>query len=140
VFQRASILIYRVLKIGKEHGEILLEELLLTLSKNYASMKTPAEIFKSQPELLQNPVVQELVSEYDGVCDALIDLHQLTEMGKEKYLRILLREIRESIAMELHRDLEAERFGETERVDFKRAVQNLQEYIGDYCREYQIYL
>lgn len=103
-------------------------------------MKTPAEIFKSQPELLQNPVVQELVSEYDGVCDALIDLQQLTEMGKEKYLRILLREIRESIAMGLHRDMEAERFGETERVDFKRAVQNLQQYIGDYCREYQIYL
>lgn len=103
-------------------------------------MKTPSEIFKGEPELLQNPAVQELVSEYDRVCDALIDLQQVTEMGKEKYLRILLREIRESIAMELQRDREAERFGETERVDFKRAVQNLQDYIGEYCREYQIYL
>lgn len=103
-------------------------------------MKTPSEIFKGEPELLQNPAVQELESEYDRVCDALIDLQQVTEMGKEKYLRILLREIRESIAMELQRDLEAERFGDTERVDFKRAVQNLQDYIGEYCREYQIYL
>lgn len=103
-------------------------------------MKTPSEIFKGKPELLQNPAVQELVSEYYRVCDALIDLQQVTEMGKEKYLKILLREIRESTAMELQRDLEAERFGETERVDFKRAVEHLQDYIGEYCREYQIYL
>ncbi len=103
-------------------------------------MKTPSEIFKGEPELLQNPAVQELVTEYDRVCDALIALQQVTEMGKEKYLRNLLREIRESITMELKRDLEAARFGETERVDFKQAVENLQDYIGEYCREYQIYL
>lgn len=102
-------------------------------------MKTPAEIFKIEPELLNNPAVIELVSEYDSVCDSLIDLQQATAMGKEKYLKILLREIRESITMELQRDLVAERFGETERVDFKKAVQNLQEYIAEYCRDHKIY-
>lgn len=103
-------------------------------------MKTPFEIFRDHPDLLDHPAVKELVAEYDEVCDALIDLQQVSQMGKEKYLKILVREIRESIAMELNRDLEAERFGESERVDFKKAVENLQEYIRGYCREHQIYL
>lgn len=103
-------------------------------------MRTPYEIFKNNPELLENPAVKELVSEYTEVCDALIDLQQVSEMSKEKYLLILVREIRESISMELKRDLEAERFGESERVDFKNAVENLRSYINEYCRDHQIYL
>lgn len=103
-------------------------------------MKTTHEIFKDSPGLLNNPEVEELASEYEKVCDALIDLQQVSEMSKEKYLMILVREIRESISMELKRDLEAERFGESERVDFKNAVQNLKNYINEYCREHKIYL
>ncbi|WP_310993327.1 hypothetical protein [Aequorivita marina] len=103
-------------------------------------MKTPNEIFKNSPELLEKPEVKEFVSEYAEVCDALIDLQQVSEMGKEKYLRILVREIRDSIVMELKRDLEAERFGESDRVDFKKAVENLKTYINNYCRDYKIYL
>lgn len=90
--------------------------------------------------MLENDSVKELVWEYEKVCDALIDLQQFSEMGKEKYLRILLGEIRQSISMELNRDLEAERFGESERVNFKNAVENLRKYIDDYCRDHQIYL
>lgn len=103
-------------------------------------MKTPSEIFTNNPELLENPPVKELALEYTEVCDALIDLQQVSEMSKEKYLLILVREIRESISMELKRDLEAERFAETERVDFKNALDNLRKYINDYCRDHQIYL
>ncbi len=103
-------------------------------------MKTPLEIFKNNPELLENAAVKELVSEYEVVCDELIDLQQLSEMSKEKYLKILLLEIRQSIEMELKRDLEAERFGETERVDFRSAVKNLRSYIDEYCRDHKIYL
>ena len=103
-------------------------------------MKTPSEIFKDNPELAENPAVKELISEYEKVCDAFIDLQQITEMSKENFLKILLSEIRGSISMELKRDLEAERFGESERVDFKTAVENLQKYIDDYCRDHQIYL
>lgn len=103
-------------------------------------MKTPIEIFKNNPELQNNPEVKELTSEYEKVCDALIDLQQVSEMNKEKYLLIILREIRDSISMELKRDVEAERFGESERVDFKNAVENLRNYINDYCSDHQIYL
>ncbi len=103
-------------------------------------MKTPLEIFKNNPELLKEASVKQLVSEYEEVCDLLIDLQQVSEMSKEKYLRILLREIRESISVELKRDLEAERFGESENVNFKTAVENLRNYIDDYCRDHKIYL
>ncbi len=103
------------------------------------AVKTPYKIFKNNPELLDHPEVMELVSEYEEVCDALINLQQISEMSKEKYLEILVREIRESISMELKRDLEAERFGESERVDFKIATKNLRDYINEYCREHKIY-
>lgn len=103
-------------------------------------MKTPSEIFKNNAELLENNSVKELILEYEEVCDHLIDLQQVSEMSKEKYLKILVREIRESISMELKRDLEAERFGESEHVNFKAAVENLRDYINNYCRDHQIYL
>ena len=103
-------------------------------------MKTPSEIFKNHLDLLKEPSVKELVTEYEQVCDALIYLKQISEMSKEKYLLILVREIRESIAVELKQDLEAERFGESERVNFKNAVENLSNYITDYCRDHNIYL
>lgn len=103
-------------------------------------MKNPSEIFKNNPELLGDPSVKELISEYEEVCDALVDLQQVSEMSKEKYLKILLREIRESISIELKRDLEAERFAETERINFKDAIENLRNYIDEYCRDHQIYL
>lgn len=89
--------------------------------------------------MLKESSVKDLISEYEKVCDRLIDLQQVSEMGKEKYLKILVNEIRESIAMELKRDFEAERFGESERVNFKNAVENLHNYIDDYCRDNQIY-
>lgn len=103
-------------------------------------MKTASEIFKNDPELLEKPAVKELISEYEKTCDALIDLQQVSELSKETFLKILISEIRGSISMELKRDLEAERFGESERVDFKNAVENLRIYIDDYCRDHQIYL
>lgn len=103
-------------------------------------MKTPSEIFKNNAELLENNSVKELILEYEEVCDQLIDLQQVSEMSKEKYLKILVREIRESISAELKRDLEAERFGESELVNFKAAVENLRDYINNYCRDHQIYL
>ncbi len=103
-------------------------------------MKTSYEIFKKNSVLLKEASVKELISEYEKVCAAHIDLKQISEMSKEKYLLILVREIRESISMELKRDLEAERFSESERVNFKSAVENLQNYIANYCRDHKIYL
>ncbi len=101
-------------------------------------MKTPFEIFKNKPELLNLPEVKKLLLEYEIVCDALIDLQQTSEYSKETHLKVLVSEIRESISTELNHDMEAERFGETERVDFKKAMENLQTYIFKYCKDFNI--
>ncbi|MGB0948829.1 MAG: hypothetical protein ACPG7E_07915 [Marinirhabdus sp.] len=103
-------------------------------------MKTPHQIFKNNPGARQIPEVQLLINEYETVCDQLVNLQQLTEMNKEKYLKILVRELRESIAAELKRDDGAIRFKETERVDFRLAMENLQRYIEEWCRDHAIYL
>ncbi len=103
-------------------------------------MKTVQEIFKEKPELLKNFEVKELATEYEDACDALIDIQQTSQMSKEKYLKILVREIQESINMELNRDAEAERFKETERVNFREATVNLKSYISNYLRDFSIYL
>lgn len=103
-------------------------------------MKTPYQIFKKHPELLDNPEVQELVSQYDTVCDELIDLKQVTEKSKEQPLRVLIKEITESISkMHTHND-EAARFGYDDKLDYEVAVRNLQSYVSEYLRDYQIYL
>lgn len=103
-------------------------------------MKTPFQIFKNNPELLENPEVKELVAQYDSVCDELIDLQQVSGMSKEKPLRVLVKEIRESIARMHSHNEEAERFGYDDKLDYEVAVRNLQSYITEYLRDYQIYL
>lgn len=102
-------------------------------------MKTPLEIFKNNPDIIENEAVRELISEYETVCDALLDLQQESERYREVPLRVLVQEIMESIDMEMARDLEAERFGQIPRVDFKQAIINLRSYMRDYCRDHRIY-
>lgn len=103
-------------------------------------MKTPQEIFQDYEEIKQHTAVRELISEYEKVCDALIEFRQNHEWNRETPLKILVREILDSIKMELDRDFGADRFKESERVDFKYATENLQRYIQDYCRDHKIYL
>lgn len=103
-------------------------------------MKTPYNIFKDHPAIEKHPAVQELIMEYESVCDALIDLQQVKEMNKELPLKILVNEILGSISTTLKSDEEALRFKETQRVDFKASVQNLQRYIFSYLNDYGIRL
>ncbi len=103
-------------------------------------MKTAYQIFKDKPELQNHPEVKELITEYDRVCDELVDLQQVTDMGKEVFLKELVKQIRNSITAELQKDTDADRYGETDNVNFKQAVINLQEYMSDYLRDHQIYL
>ncbi len=95
-------------------------------------------LFKDHPDIKKHPAVQELIREYDRVSDELIDLQQRSEFNKEKPLLELIRDIQTSIKSELARDVEAERFGETERVDFKESLKNLDKYIDRYKEDYKI--
>ncbi|WP_438962420.1 hypothetical protein [Nonlabens sp.] len=103
-------------------------------------MRTVKDIFTDNEDLLQEPPIQQLVNEYEQVCDELIDHKQVSEFSKEKELKELTRQILNSIKIELQRDENAIRFQETDRVDFKTAVTNLKSYIHQYCKDYSIYL
>lgn len=103
-------------------------------------MKTIKDIFTGHEDLLEQLPVQQLVDEYENVCDELIDHKQVSEFSKEKELKELTRQILNSIQMELQRDEDAIRFQESDRVDFKNAVTNLKTYIHQYCKDYSIYL
>lgn len=101
-------------------------------------MKTVRELFKDQSHLIKEPAVQELITEYERVCDDLIDIQQSNEFNKEKPLKELIKQILQAVTDEMDRDDVAVRFKETDRVDFKNAVKNLQKYILGYLKDYQI--
>jgi len=105
-------------------------------------MRTPHQIFQNNPELEKHPVVQELIAQFEDTRDALVDAEQHIEQKftRLKHMEELVGQIRTGIHAELKKDQDAERFKETPRIDFKEAVLNLQRYISDYLRDYNIWM
>lgn len=105
-------------------------------------MRTPQQIFQDNSELEKHPAVQEIISQFEETRDALIDAEQRIEgkFARLKHMEELVTQIRTGIRDELKKDEDAERFKETPRVDFKEAVENLQRYISDYLRDYNIWM
>lgn len=120
----------------------------MTLSRGFFNvkkemiMRTPHQIFQNDPELEKHPAVQELISQFEDTRDALVDAEQHIEQKftRLKHMEELVGQIRAGIRDELKKDEEAERFKETPRIDFKEAVMNLQHYISDYLRDYNIWM
>ena len=106
----------------------------------YRSLKSPQALFREEPELLKRPAVQELIAQYEDVCNDLIDYEQRADESKEMYLRVLVKEIQDSIQrMEKHNE-EALRFGYDDQMDHEQALKNLKTYISAYLRDHHIYL
>ncbi|HEA31176.1 MAG TPA: hypothetical protein ENH91_14485 [Leeuwenhoekiella sp.] len=105
-------------------------------------MRTPHQIFQNDPELEKHPAVQELIAQFEDTRDALVDAEQHIEQKftRLKHMEELVGQIRAGIRDELKKDEEAERFRETERIDFKEAIINLERYISDYLRDYNIWM
>jgi hypothetical protein len=101
-------------------------------------MKNINQIFKTNKALMDNPEVQELIDyciELEGqVVEKKIDD---TYSKEEIYLQIL-KDIYGSCDKTLFDDHLAERFKETPRVDFKRAVTNLKKYMDTISQMYRI--
>lgn len=105
-------------------------------------MRTPHQIFQNDPELQKHPAVQEIIAQFEETRDALVDAEQHIEQKfmRLKHMEELVGQIRAGIHDELKKDQDAERFKETPRIDFKEAVLNLQRYISDYLRDYNIWM
>lgn len=105
-------------------------------------MRTPNQIFKNDPDIEKHPAVQELIDQFEETRDKLISIEQLNTQKEErlKHLEELVGQIRADLYTELKKDEEAERFKEIPRIDFKEATKNLQRYISDYLRDYNIWI
>lgn len=103
-------------------------------------MSSAISIFKDYPEIAGHPAVQELIGEFEEMNDELIDLKQTASFSKEVSLRVLVSEIQASIRQVFAQDMEAARFGETPRVDFRESLQNLGGYIDRYLEDHRIRL
>jgi len=103
-------------------------------------MKTVYKIFKNQTDLLEEPAVKELADCYEAICDDFIDLEQSVAKSKEKPLKVLIKEIQESISSIKKHNKEAERFGYNDKLDYEEAVHNLERYIQKYLEDHSIYL
>lgn len=70
----------------------------------------------------------------------MIELQQIAEPNKEIYLRILVPEIKESIAAKLKRDLEAERIGNGNGLISRKPYQISIPIFGNSAATIKIYL
>lgn len=98
-------------------------------------MKSINQIFKKNPELLDNEEVSELVEYCRELESEVIDNKQSKTFNFEDKLAELVRDLNISLNQLLKDDADAIRFMETERVNYEEAILNLKKYIDDFSIE-----
>jgi HPt (histidine-containing phosphotransfer) domain-containing protein len=98
-------------------------------------MKSINQIFKKNPELLDNEEVSELVEYCRELETEIIENKQLSTFSFEDKLAELVRDLNISINQLLKDDADAIRFMETERVNYEEAILNLKKYITNFSIE-----
>ncbi len=103
-------------------------------------MKNIHQIFKNNKSLIDHPEVQELMDYCVELEGQVVEKKIEDTYSKEEIYHQILKDIYESCTKTLEEDHLAERFKETPRVDFKRAVINLKKYMGAVSKMYGIIL
>lgn len=84
---------------------------------------------------MDDPEVKELIDYARELEGQVIDATQTKQYSFEDKLTELIREIYLDINNTLANDEEAQRFGETPRVDYEEAVKNLKKYLMEFARD-----
>ena len=98
-------------------------------------MKSINQIFKKNPELLDNEEVNELVEYCRELETEIIENNQSSVFSFEDKLAELVRDLNISINQLLKDDADAIRFMETPRVDYEDSMKNLKEYIEEFAKD-----
>ncbi len=98
-------------------------------------MKSINQIFKRNPELLNNEEVNELVEYCRELESEVMDNKYVSNFSFEDKLSELVRDLNISIGDLIKEDKESIRFGETPRVNYEDAVKYLKDYIEDFAKE-----
>jgi len=102
-------------------------------------MKSINQIFITNPSLIDESEVKQLIEYCRELEDEVIELKQKDVAVTENKLTVLVSDIYHSINDVLRKDAEAIRFGDTERIDFNESIINLKEYLLDFSRNNKFY-
>jgi HPt (histidine-containing phosphotransfer) domain-containing protein len=102
-------------------------------------MKSINQILQNDKELLNNPLVQELINYCTELEDSVIEYKQKEQNSFENTLIELVNELNDSVNQILIDDEEYRRFKEIDPVDFKNAIINLQTYLREFSRINKFY-
>ena len=102
-------------------------------------MKSPREIFKNNPNLLEEPEVEELLEYCEELEAEIIDLKFEKANNKELAMKDMLQEVIKGCNDLEKEQMEHERFG-YDAPNFQESILNLKRYILDRCRDEKIYL
>jgi HPt (histidine-containing phosphotransfer) domain-containing protein len=95
-------------------------------------------LFKTNPSLLDNVEVQELIEYCRELEGQYLKEKIEDEYNKEQHYKQAFKEIYQSCCETLKDDELAERFKETPRVDFKETISNLKDYMLEMRRLYKL--
>lgn len=105
-------------------------------------MKSVNKIFANDEQALSIEAVKTLVAEYEDLQNEYYDLQYDNKQLKDRdnvFLE-LLRDIQQSIQMEFKNEQDNEKLNIDKPTDYKTSLENLQQYIRQFCRDNRIYL
>lgn len=102
-------------------------------------MKTPREIFKNKPYLLDEPEVEQLLDYCEELQDQIVDYKFEKEKNKETALIDMIKEVLKGCNAIQKEEAEHERFG-YEAPNYPETIANLKNYILERCKDEKIWI
>jgi hypothetical protein len=102
-------------------------------------LKNKLQIFKNNPDLLDEPEVQELLDYCETIEDELVDFRFEKQKNKELILLDMIKEVLKGCNALEKEQKEHERFG-FEAPNYEETISNLKGYIHEICKINKIYL
>lgn len=102
-------------------------------------MKKPLDFFKTNPSLLDEPEVQQLLAYCESLEDELVDFKFEKNSNKELVMLDMLKEVLKGCNAIEKEQLEHERFG-FEAPNYQETISSLKSYIHEICRINKIWL
>lgn len=96
-------------------------------------MKKPLDFFKTNPTLLDEPEVQQLLAYCESLEDELVDFKFEKSNNKELVMLDMLKEVVKSCDAIAKQEMEHERFGYP-LPDYSEAIRSLRSYIFEMNR------
>ncbi len=102
-------------------------------------MKSIQELFKTNPSLLGEPEVAQLLEYCEQLQDEIVEFKFQKTNNKELAMLDMLKEVIKGCNAIEKKQMEHERFG-YEAPDYPATISNLQRYILKRCQDEKIYL